>query len=145
MTARYELVGSLQVPLPPAEAFRLFTARGEEDWVAGWQPRFPVSTEDDTEPGTVFETDAHGDRTTWVVTERDRPHRIAYARVTPGARAGLVTVLLAEADNGSEVTVRYDLTPLGPAVTPQLEEFAANYPAFLQSWQDAIEEWLRRP
>ncbi|MBG0829921.1 hypothetical protein HS041_19320 [Planomonospora sp. ID67723] len=54
-----KLTGTLTVPLPPEEAFHLFTARGEERWVEGWRPRFPVPVEDDTAPGTVFETGAH--------------------------------------------------------------------------------------
>ena len=36
------LTGRIQVALPPGEAFRLFTPRGEEEWVHGWQPRFPA-------------------------------------------------------------------------------------------------------
>ena len=32
------LTGRLHVALPPERAFRLFTARGEEDWVEGWRP-----------------------------------------------------------------------------------------------------------
>lgn len=98
MTDRaHRLVGQVRVPLAPAEAFVLFTAVGERAWVHGWDPQFPHPVNDDAEPGTVFETDAHGRRTTWVVTERERPHRISYARVTPGDRAGTVSVVL-EAD-----------------------------------------------
>nr|BFE77861.1 hypothetical protein GCM10020093_004620 [Planobispora longispora] len=112
------LTGALTVPLPPDEAFRLFTARGEELWVDGWQPRFPVPVEDDTEPGTVFETGAHGEATVWVVLARERGRSISYARVTPGSRAGTVSVTLEPAGRpareygeASEVTVTYDLTP----------------------------------
>jgi hypothetical protein len=56
-----KLTGRIQVPLTPAEAFRLFTPRGEQDWAHGWHPSFPVPTPDDTEPGTVFETSEFGD------------------------------------------------------------------------------------
>ena len=65
--------GQFTVARPPAEAFELFTARGEERWVPGWRPRFPAAADvDDTAPGTVFETDMHGRTTTWVVVERGR-------------------------------------------------------------------------
>ncbi|MFF5213445.1 SRPBCC family protein [Streptosporangium sp. NPDC000396] len=137
------LTGTLTVGLPPREAFRLFTARGEQDWVAGWKPRFPVPTGDDTVPGTVFETDADGRTTTWIVTGRDEGASISYARVTPGHRAGTVEVTLKDAGGRSEVTVAYDLTPLTDDAARELAEFADGYPAFLRSWQDAIETWLR--
>jgi hypothetical protein len=134
--------GRIRVDLPPAEAFRLFTPRGEQDWVKGWEPRFPASTPDDTEPGTVFETDTHGRRTIWLVLDRQPGKRISYARVTPGETAGTVTVVVNGADRGSEVTVTYELTELSDAHGDKLREFVDTYPAYLQSWQDAITDWL---
>jgi len=149
---RRRLTGRIQVSLPPDEAFRLFTPRGEQDWAAGWEPRFPAPAPDDTEPGTVFETDAHGQHTIWLVLDRQRGTRISYARVTPGGLAGTVTVVVNAAGRHSEVDVTYDLTELtgasgatGAADTAghELSEFASSYPAYLQSWQDAIAAWLR--
>ncbi len=136
--ARRLLTGTLTVPLPPDRAFRLFTPRGERDWAAGWEPRFPAGTGDDTEPGTVFETASHGQTTTWVVVERVPGERMRYARVVPGESAGTVTVDLAPGPEGSIVSVGYSLTPLGPAGERHLAEFAAGYPAYLRSWADAI-------
>ncbi|HEU0041613.1 MAG TPA: SRPBCC family protein [Jiangellaceae bacterium] len=140
---RRRVSGTLQVALPPAEAFRLFTPRGEEDWVAGWRPQFPDPTTDDTRPGTVFLTDADGVTTTWVVLDRRPGHSVSYARVTE-SRAGTVTVTLERAPDPhvSMVTVTYDITALTDAAKADLDEFADGYPAFLRSWQDAIEVWL---
>jgi hypothetical protein len=136
---RRRLTGTVRVPLPPGEAFTLFTPRGEERWVDAWRPRFPAGARDDTEPGTVFET-AHGaERTTWVVLARDPGRRVSYARVTPGRRAGTVTVDVApHADGGSTAEVVYDLTALTADGAPDLEAFAGGYAAFLRSWEDAI-------
>jgi hypothetical protein len=136
------LTGTLTVPLPPDQAFRLFTARGERDWVDGWEPRFPVPTQDDTRPGTVFETSGHGHTTIWLVIDRRPGRRIGYAQATPGSRAGTVTVELTPAGDHSEVAVTYDLTPLTDAAARDLQTFAQGYPAFLASWQTAIEAWL---
>ena len=135
---RRRLTGRIRVALPSGEAFRLFTPRGERDWAHGWDPRFPSPAVDDTEPGTVFETAAHGQHTTWLVTEREQGSRIGYARVTPGHQAGTVTVRLTAAGDGSEVEVTYLLTALSEAAVPQLAEFADGYAAYLWSWQDAI-------
>jgi hypothetical protein len=169
--AQRRLTGRIHVALPPAEALRLFTPRGEQDWAHGWHPRFPAPAPDDTEPGTVFETTAHGQHTVWLVTEHQPGRRISYARVTPADQAGTVTVTVtaaaathadADADatdvdasqhsaagqhtaagQHSAVDVTYHLTALtGPAVG-KLGEFADRYPAYLQSWQDAITAWLR--
>ena len=136
--AGQRLAGRITVALPPPEAFRLFTPRGEQDWAHSWHPRFPAPTLDDTEPGTVFETDAHGQHTTWLVTGREPGRRISYARVTPGEQAGTVTITIAGAGDHSDVEVCYQLTALTPAGDDKLREFADRYPAYLQSWQDAI-------
>lgn len=108
---RRVMSATLTVPLPPEEAFRLFTARGERDWVPGWDPVFPVDTPDDTAPGTVWLTSSPEEETTWLVTSRDFPRSVSYARITPSVRAGTVTVALAATEAGSEVTVTYDMTP----------------------------------
>jgi hypothetical protein len=137
--AQYTLTGQLPVALPPDETFELFTPRGEERWVAGWRPRFPVETGDDSAPGTVFETDSHGDRTIWVVVGRERGRRVSYARVTPGSRAGIVTVEVSgDGRGGSTVRVTYELTALTPEGEKPLREFAERYPDFLRSWEAEI-------
>jgi hypothetical protein len=142
-TAPRRLTGRIRVALPPREAFGLFTPRGEQAWADGWQPRFPVPVSDDTEPGTVFVTDAHGHRTVWVVTGREPGHWICYARVTPGDRAGTVTVTVHRAGQHSEVEVSYQLTALSEAARGGLRDFADGYADYLRSWQDAIARCLR--
>ena len=136
--------GQFTVARPPAEAFELFTARGEERWVPGWRPRFPAAADvDDTAPGTVFETDMHGRTTTWVVVERVGESRIRYARIVPGDTAGTVTVELA-GDQHSDVTVTYELTALTPSAIEPLRGFAAHYPEMMRQWADAIAASLAR-
>ena len=133
------LTGHLTVTLPPEQAFELFTPRGEQRWAVGWQPRFPTSTVDDSAPGTVFETDAHGRTTIWVVTERTPGRRVRYARVVPGDNAGTVTVEIADAaSEHSDVTVTYELTALTALAAQHLHGFSAHYPDMLREWADAI-------
>jgi hypothetical protein len=134
------LTGRIQVALPPSEAFRLFTPRGEQDWAHGWHPRFPAPAPDDTEPGTVFETSAHGHHAIWLVTDRQPGRRMSYARVIPGEQAGTVTVTISPAGQHSEVEVTYQLTALSGTADHALSEFADGYPAYLQSWEDVIAE-----
>ena len=139
------LAGSLRVPLPVAEAFRLFTARGERDWVDGWEPVFPTPVADDAAVGTVFQTDHGGQQATWIVVDRDGDQRIRYARVAVGRDAGTVEVRLAAAGSHTEVTVTYELTALPPYGEDWLRDFAAHYPAMMRSWEAAIATFLRLP
>ena len=141
---KHRLCERIRVALPADEAFQLFTPRGEREWAHGWDPTFPAPTDDDSEPGTVFETDAHGRRATWLVTARERGRRIAYAQVVPDHRAGSITVTLDATNEGSEVEVVYELTPLSEAGEHDLEQFAENYGDFLRSWQDEIATCLTK-
>ncbi|MEV0824873.1 SRPBCC family protein [Nonomuraea rubra] len=144
--AQYTLTGRLAVALPPEAAFTLFTPRGEELWVAGWRPRFPMGTSDDSAPGTVFETGADGEPTIWVVAAREPGRRVSYARVTPGSRAGTVTVEVdADGQGGSTVQVTYELTALTPQGQGPLREFAGSYRDFLRSWEVDIARHLGSP
>src|ERR671913_2195623 len=92
---RVRLTGTIRVPLPPKDAIALFTPTGERAWAPGWNPQFPSPVTDDTEPGTVFQTDHASRRSTWKVTRHDPATTIQYATTTPGDRAGLVTVACA--------------------------------------------------
>jgi hypothetical protein len=145
-SGRERLTGHITVALPPGEAYALFTPRGEQAWAPGWHPNFPAAAPDDTEPGTVFETRAHGQHTIWLVTGREPGRRICYARVTPGGLAGTVTVAITPSGGHSDVEVTYELTALTAtaAAAERLREFAAGYPACLRSWQDAIARRLPR-
>ena len=141
---RQRLSGRIHVALPAEQAFALFTPSGEREWADGWDPTFPAPTLDDSEPGTVFETDAHGHRCIWLVTDRVWGARIAYAQVIPGERAGSITVTLDATEGGSDVEVVYEFTPLSEAGAHHLEQFADGYGDYLRSWQDTIASCLEK-
>lgn len=141
---RQRLSARIRVALAPEDAFHLFTPSGEREWALGWAPTFPAPISDDSEPGTVFETDAHGHRATWLVTQRICGKRIAYAQVIPGERAGRITVTLDAIEGESQVEVTYELTSLSQAGAINLKRFADGYGDYLRSWQDAIAECLEK-
>lgn len=137
---RVRLSGSLRVPLSPQEAFTLFTPSGERSWAHGWDPRFLTEITDETEPGTVFQTDHAGAPTTWMVVRREPGEMIEYARVTGGDQAGIVRVTCEPAaDGATTATVAYDLTALSAQANPELDDFAKDYPHYLERWRQAIE------
>lgn len=141
---RERLSDRIHVGLPAEEAFQLFTPRGEREWAPGWEPTFPAPSPDDSEPGTVFETEAHGHGGTWLVTDRVWGRHIAYALVVPGQRAGRITVTLDTTERGSEVEVVYEFTSLSDAGARHLKQFAEGYTEYLHSWQDAIAACLKQ-
>ena len=137
------LTGTIRLPVPAARAFPLFTPSGERAWVEDWDPIFHAAVEDETEPGTVFETNHGGTHTIWVVVRRDEGVMIEYARITPGDRAGLVRVACESAnDDETLVTVSYELTALKPEANAALDDFAENYGEFLEHWRRLIRRRL---
>jgi hypothetical protein len=140
--SRARLQGTVPVALPPRAAMKLFSPSGERAWAHGWDPVFPVVTDDETAPGTVFQTDAHG-AVTWVVAARDGDRSVRYALVEAGRRAGTVEVECAPGVDGATIaTVTYDMTALGRAGEQWLTAFAAGYEGFMADWRAAIADTL---
>ena len=132
---RVRCTGTVRLPPGLAAPLDLFTPEGERAWAAGWDPQFPAPAEDDSEPGTVFQTRHGAHPVTWIVASREPGRSIRYTRVIADQDAGTVSVTL---DSETEVTVSYDLTALSEPGAAHLAEFAAGYPQFLQHWEQAI-------
>jgi hypothetical protein len=137
---RVRCTGTVRLPPGIAAPLSLFTPEGERAWAADWDPSYPAPAEDDSEPGTVFQTRHGAHPGTWIVASRDPGRSIRYARVIADQDAGTVTVTLDSSDpaSGTQVTVSYDLTALSEPGAAHLAEFEANYPKFLQHWEQAI-------
>ena len=137
--------GSFVLPMPPADAFDLFTAEGEERWVAGWVPVI-LSDCGATEPGAVFLTDHGGESTIWTVLEADRAAgRLAYSRVSPGRRAGTVRVRLSADGDGTRIGVAYDINSLGSGGDEAVRSMdEAGFERMLDQWRRLIGDALDR-
>ncbi len=139
---RVRCSGTVRLPPGIAAPLALFTPEGERAWAAGWDPSYPARTgaEDDSEPGTVFQT-RHGPHAgTWIVASREPGRSIRYTRVIADQDAGTVTVTLDGSGpvSGTQLTVSYDLTALSGPGAAQLARFAAGYPQFLAHWEQEI-------
>lgn len=132
---------SIEVALPVAEAFELFTPEGESRWVPGWEPQY--GTEDaDERPATVFVTAVGGVETHWVIIEIDRRSRsAAYARITPGVHGGVVRVRCDSlTGDRTAVTVSYDMTLLDDTSESALDGFRDDdFEGALRQWSELIE------
>jgi hypothetical protein len=130
--------GTLRVDAPPEHAFQLFTAPGERLW----EPEV-LRGGDGRHKGSVFVTDAHGDKAYWVVVDYDDAALHArYARIAPGSRAGTVAVRARDDGAGAtEVEVTYELTALTDAGNEQLAAFDAEaYAQMLAEWESLIRD-----
>jgi hypothetical protein len=108
---------------------------GEGGWAGpSWNPVYaiPDAAGDDSAPGTVFTTESDGGAAIWVVLGR-RADGMSYARVAPGRIAGTIEVDCspAAAPDETRVTVRYDVTSLGPEGAAFVAELEAGYDASL--------------
>lgn len=141
MNIRAVCEGDFTLPLPVTSAVPLFTPEGERRWAgSSWDPVYaiPDSASDDSAPGTVFTTESDGGAATWIVLER-RDDEMSYARVAPGRIAGTITVRCSqEAQEETRVTVRYDVTSLGPEGVDFVQELEAGYDTFLDEWRREI-------
>ena len=131
--------GSFHLSAPRERVFALFTAAGERQWVPGWDPVLLSGAE---ERGSAFRTRGHdGVETTWIVIDYSPSEgRVGYARLAQESHIGLVDVLCTEcADGGTEVSVRYTLTPLHEAAAARVEEFLGErqYARMLDGWRAA--------
>lgn len=135
---RVQLTGTVEIALPPQEAFILFTPSGERAWAQGWDPKFPSPSPDETDPGTVFQTDHGGGPAIWTVVHSEPGSAIGYSMTAPGDRSGLVSVSCRPSAAGTTATVSYDMTALTPEANVELDRFASNFPHFLGHWEWSI-------
>jgi hypothetical protein len=129
-------VRTFHLDAPLARVFPLFTARGERAWAPGWEPRVLSGAE---ERGSAFITTAtNGHTVTWIVTDyRPTEGHVSYARLVHDSNIGLVDVWCTEArEGGTDVSVRYTLTPVSEAGKSFVAEFLTQ-----ESYTKMIEEW----
>lgn len=148
MTASIDRSGVVSVPLPPAEAFPLFTPEGERAWVPGWVPTYPIPTQSADDPpepyaGLVFVTLDDEAPRTWTVTRYDADaHRVSYAYTRTGRVAAMVDVAVDRDGQSSVARVRYRMTALAPSAEVEVRSFAAGYPNMLAGWGQMIRRYL---
>lgn len=139
-------IAGFHLDAPLARVVPLFTARGEREWAAGWEPVMLSGAE---ERGSAFRTRGPGDaEVTWIVVDyRPAEGRLSYARLVAGSNIGLVDVYCAaSAGGGTDVQVRYTLTPLNPGAEAYVAGFLAAdaYAAMIAHWRAATSAALAR-
>jgi hypothetical protein len=139
-------IKNFHLDAPRAKVFPLFTARGEREWAPGWDPLMLSGAE---QRGSAFRTcNGQGQTTTWIVIDyRPSEGRASYARLAQDSNIGLVDVVCSDsADGGTDVSVRYTLTPLNAAAEAFVEEFLEpeRYGRMIEEWREATSAALAR-
>lgn len=143
---RAEFRHEIALDLPAEEALPLFTPRGEERWVPGWQPHYIAPASGETCEEMLFTTDMPGEITYWTCLKwQPAAGHARYLRITPGSRISIVDVTCrADGPFRSLVSVSYEhfaLTQHGKAYIEAISP--ASFEQAINGWVDLIE--ARRP
>lgn len=129
---RVQRTGSFLLAAPIERVRPLFTAEGERAWAPGWDPQW-ADSEHVHDVGEVWSTSGPP-VTTWITVQADE-QCVRYARVAPGDSAGIVSVSFQAVDEGTRVTVGYDLSALSDDGAVRLTAFEASYDDMLDHWR----------
>lgn len=103
---------------------------------------FHGPADDDTQPGTVFETEHDGYTTIWLVIDRRRARYLRYSRVTPSIAAGTVAVELSPDGDGCAIDVTCVVTALSAEGDALLTSADADPSANPSVWREPVARYL---
>jgi len=133
----------ITVDRPLSEALPLFTPKGEETWVPGWEPDYISPETGETCEEMLFVT-SHGDETTFWTCLDWQPNEghVRYHRLTPGSRVGFVDVQCrTEGPDITNVRVVYQLHALSDSGRTYLNEMTRYaFAEMIDQWAQLIGE-----
>jgi hypothetical protein len=128
----------------PASVFPLLCPVREADWIDGWDPVFVASHSGVAELDCVFVTEAQPQNAVWYIT-RHEPHRfVEMLKITPEVTACKLTIEVRPTLDGSQATITYMHTSLGPQGDAFVASFTEEYYAkFMQDWERRMNHYLK--
>jgi hypothetical protein len=139
---------TIHLEAPPDQVFPLFEPVGEQSWAPDWKPTFLFPPSGAAQAGAVFTTQVHeddGQDTIWAISTYDPDNlRLAYLRVTPGSRVGIIDIRCAGTFDGrTEATITYTFTGLSDEGNEFIARLTpAHYQEYIASWETAINHYL---
>ncbi|MDH4259886.1 MAG: hypothetical protein OEW16_06220 [Gammaproteobacteria bacterium] len=129
---------------PPAVVFPLLCPVREADWIEGWDPHVVFSESGVAEPDCVFLTDADPGHAIWYITRHEPASGfVEMIKITPAVTACRLTIQFRPVAAGSEATVTYSHTSLGPAGDAFVASFTEeHYRQFMREWEMRINHYL---
>ncbi len=133
-----------QLVAGPSEVFPLLCPVREADWIEGWDPSVVFSQSGVAEPDCVFLTEASPSDAIWYITRHEPDHCfVEMIKITPTVTACKLTIQLRPVDGGSEATITYAHTSLGPEGDTLVASFTAeHYKQFMRDWEARINHYL---
>ncbi len=128
----------------PSKVFPLLCPVREADWLDGWDPLAVFSESGVAEPDCVFLTKANPGDVIWYIT-RHEPGQgfVEMIKITPNVTACKFSIQLRPVGDGSEATMTYSHTSLGPAGDAFVSAFTEDhYRKFMQDWEARINHFL---
>ena len=123
----------------PEVVFPLLCPVRESEWLEDWTCDMVYSASGVGEPGCVFTTPHHGATTTvWLMADHEPSRRVRFVRVTPGAMAVEIDIVLAPLGaEETEARIRYTYTALGEEVLASLDKSTE------EDWLQMMDWWER--
>jgi hypothetical protein len=104
-----------QLVAEPSKVFPLLCPVREADWLDGWDPLVVYSQSGAAEPDCVFLTEATPSNAIWFITRHEPSNGfVEMIKITPAVTTCKLTIQLRPAGDGSEATITYSHTSLGP-------------------------------
>lgn len=129
----------------PAEVFPLLCPVREADWIDGWDPPVVLSNSGVAELDCVFVTEAEPIDAVWYISAyKPEIGFLEMIKITPTVTACKVTIELRAVEGGSEATVTYSHTSLGPKGDTFVAGFTEEYyEQFMDNWEALLNHYLR--
>ena len=128
----------------PSKVFPLLYPVREVDWIDEWDPLIVFSESGIAEPDCVFLTETSPNSAVWYITRHEPGNGfVEMIKITPTITACRLTVQLRPVEGGSEATVTYAHTSLGPEGDVLVASFTEEYYLqFMRDWEARINHYL---
>ena len=133
-----------QLVAEPLEVFPLLCPVREADWIEGWDPLVVLSQSGVAEPDYVFLTEANPSNAIWYITRHELSNGLVeMVKITPNITACRLTIQLGPTEGGSEATITYTHTSLGPEGDTFVASFTEeHYEEVMRDWEARINHYL---
>jgi hypothetical protein len=133
-----------QLVADPSAVFPLLCPVREADWIDGWDPISVIAQSGVAERDCVFVTAASPNDAVWCITRHERDNGfVETLKITPHVTACRLTIQLRPAATGSEASITYTHTSLGPEGDAFVASFTEEYyRQFMQDWEARINHYL---
>ncbi len=128
----------------PSRVFPLLCPVREAEWIDGWHPVLVLSDSGVAELDCVFVTAAQPQNAIWYITRHEPTRFVEMIKITPGVTACKLTIELHARASGSQATISYMHTSLGPDGDAFVDSFTESYyEKFMRDWEARMNHYLK--